>query len=87
MNEIEELKTEVKTSYKDYLLPILCLAVGILIGFLLSPIKSGHVTFMSGNTLGSNNGSKNSVADMLNGSKNSVADLLTGRQKNGQEKM
>ena len=82
---MEELKT--KANGKDYLLPALCFVVGILIGFLLSPIKSGHITFMSGNTLGSNNGSKNSVADMLNGSKNSVADLLTGRQKNGQEKM
>ena len=83
---MEELKTEVKTNYKEYLLPALCLVVGILIGFLLSPVKSGRVTLLSGNTIGSHNGSKNSVADMLNSSKNSVADLLTGRQKIGHEK-
>lgn len=84
---MDELKKEVRTNYKDYLLPALCLVVGILIGFLLSPVKSGRVTLFSGNTIGSNNGSKNSVADMLNSSKNSVADLFTGRQKIGHEKV
>jgi len=48
------------------------LVVGILIGFLLSLVKSGRVTFLSGNTIGSQNGSKNNIDDML-----------VGGQKNG----
>ncbi len=44
---------EIKTNYKEYLLPVLCLVVGILIGFLLSPVKSGRICVLSNNTIGS----------------------------------
>lgn len=46
---------EIQTKYGQYLLPALCLVTGILIGFLLSPVKSGRVALFSGNTLGSHN--------------------------------
>ena len=68
---MEELKAEVKTNYGKYLLPALCFVVGVLIGFLLSPVKSGRVMLFSGNTIGSNNGRKNSAADMLLGGQKS----------------
>lgn len=68
---MDEFRTEVKTNYKEYLLPALCLVLGVLIGFLLSPVKSGRVTLLSGNTIGSNNGSKNSAADILMGGQKS----------------
>ena len=68
---MEELRTEGAAKYGQFLLPALCLAVGILIGFLLSPVKSGRVTLLSGNTIGSNNGSKNSAADILVGGQKS----------------
>ncbi len=68
---MEELKTEVTTNYSRYLLPALCFVVGILIGFLLAPVKSGRVTLFSGNTIGSNNGSRNSAADILMGGQKS----------------
>ena len=68
---MDELKTEVKANYKEYLLPALCLVLGVLISFLLSSVKSCRVTLFSGNTIGSNNGSKNSAADMLLGGQKS----------------
>ncbi len=68
---MEEFTTEVRTNHKEYLLPALCFVTGILIGFLLSPVKSGRVTLLSGNTIGSNNGSKNSAADILMGGQKS----------------
>ena len=58
---------EIKTKYEAYLLPALCFVAGILIGFLLSPVKSGKITVLSNNTIGSYNGSGNSAADMLVG--------------------
>lgn len=58
---------EIKTKYGEYLIPALCLVTGILIGFLLSPVKSGKITVFSNNTIGSKNGSKNRAADMLMG--------------------
>ena len=58
---------EIKTKYGEYLIPALCLVAGILIGFLLSPVKSGKITVFSNNTIGSKNGSKNRAADMLMG--------------------
>ena len=54
---------EIKTNYKEYLLPALCLVVGILIGFLLSPVKS----VLSNNTIGSKNGCGNKADDMMIG--------------------
>ncbi|MDE7417758.1 MAG: hypothetical protein K2N44_15885 [Lachnospiraceae bacterium] len=62
---------ESKTKYGDYLLPILCLMAGILIGFLLSPAKKGRITVLSNNTIGSKNGSRNSAADMMVGAQKS----------------
>ncbi len=54
---------EIKTNYKEYLLPALCLVVGILIGFLLSPVKC----VLSNNTIGSKNGCGNKADDMMIG--------------------
>lgn len=62
---------EIKTKYGAYLLPVLCFVVGILIGFLLSPVKKGRITVLSNNTIGSKNGSKNSAADMMVGAQKS----------------
>ncbi|MDE6917982.1 MAG: hypothetical protein K2P39_14445 [Lachnospiraceae bacterium] len=62
---------EIKTNYKEYLLPALCLVVGILIGFLLSPVKSGRVTVLSCNTIGSKNGCKNKAGDLMTGAQKS----------------
>lgn len=62
---------EVKTKYGEYLLPALCLVTGVLIGFLLSPIKSGKIAVLSNNTIGSKNGSRNSAADILMGGRKS----------------
>lgn len=56
---------EIKTNYKEYLLPALCLVVGILIGFLLSPVKSGKICVLSHNTIGSKNGCGNKADDMM----------------------
>lgn len=56
---------EIKTNYKAYLLPALCLVVGILIGFLLSPVKSGKICLLSHNTIGSKNGCGNKADDMM----------------------
>lgn len=53
---------EIKTNYKEYLLPALCLVVGILIGFLLSPVKSGKICV---HTIGSKNGCGNKADDMM----------------------
>ena len=58
---------EIKTKYGAYLVPALCLVTGILIGFLLSPVKNGKITVFSNNMIGSKNGSKNRAADMLMG--------------------
>ena len=58
---------EIKTNYKEYLLPALCLVVGILIGFLLSPVKSGRIGVLSNNTIGSKNGCGNKADDMMIG--------------------
>lgn len=59
---MEEIKMEaVGTKYGAYLLPVLCFVVGVLIGFLLSPVKSGKVTLLSNNTVGSKNGCGNSA--------------------------
>ncbi|MDE6363983.1 MAG: hypothetical protein K2L86_06920 [Lachnospiraceae bacterium] len=62
---------EIKTKYGAYLLPALCLVVGILIGFLLSPVKSGRVTVLSNNTIGSKNGCGNKAKadDMMLGAR------------------
>ena len=48
-------------------IPALCFVTGMLIGFLLSPVKKGKITLFSNNMIGSKNGSKNSAADMLLG--------------------
>lgn len=34
---------------------ICCLVLGVLVGFVLSPIKSGKVSIFSGNSIGSGN--------------------------------
>ena len=62
---------EVKTKYGEYLLPVLCFMTGVLVGFLLSPVKKGRITVLSNNTVGSKNGSKNSAADMMVGAQKS----------------
>lgn len=63
---MEETKLEeIKTKYGAYLLPALCLVMGILIGFLLSPVKSGRVAVLSNNTIGSKNGCGNKADDMM----------------------
>ena len=63
---MEETKLEeIKTKYGVYLLPALCLVMGILIGFLLSPVKSGGVAVLSNNTIGSKNGCGNKADDMM----------------------
>lgn len=64
---MEEIK-EVKTKYSEYLLPALCFVTGILIGFLLSPVKSGRITVLSNNTIGSKNGCGNSASENMIGS-------------------
>lgn len=58
---------EIKTNYKAYLLPALCLVTGILIGFLISPVKSGRISVLSNNTIGSKNGCGNKADDMMIG--------------------
>lgn len=60
---------EIKTNYKEYLLPALCLVVGILIGFLLSPVKCGKICVLSNNTIGSKNGCSNKADDMMIGAR------------------
>lgn len=62
---------EIKTKYGAYLLPALCLVVGILIGFLLSPVKSGRISVLSNNTIGSKNGCGNTAKadDMMVGAR------------------
>lgn len=62
---------KIKTKYGEYLLPFLCLVTGILIGFLLSPVKKGKLTFFSNNTIGSKNGCGNSAEDMMIGAQKS----------------
>ena len=62
---------EVKTKYGAYLLPVLCFVTGVLVGFLLSPVKKGRITVLSNNTIGSKNGSRNSAADMMVGAQKS----------------
>lgn len=70
---MEEIKEEVfRTKYGVYLLPALCFVVGILIGFLLSPVKSGKISVLANNTIGSGNGCGNKAEDMM-----------IGAQKNG----
>ena len=66
---------EIKTNYKAYLLPALCLVVGILIGFLLSPVKSDRICVLSNNTIGSKNGC---------GNKAKANDMMLGSQKDKQ---
>lgn len=56
---------ENKTKYEAYLLPALCFLVGILIGILLSPVKSGRISALSNNTIGSKNGCGNKADDMM----------------------
>lgn len=57
---MEEIKVEeIRKNYKECLLPALCLVVGILIGFLLSPVKSGKVSLLSNVMIGSKNGCGN----------------------------
>lgn len=58
---------EIRTKYGEYLIPAFCFVTGMLIGFLLSPVKKGKITLFSNNMIGSKNGSKNSAADMLLG--------------------
>jgi len=60
---------EIKTKYEAYLLPALCLIVGILVGFLLSPVKSGRISVLSNNTIGSKNGCGNKADDMMIGAR------------------
>lgn len=60
---------EIKTKYGEYLLPALCFIVGILIGFLLSPVKSGRISVLSNNTIGSKNGCGNKADDMMIGAR------------------
>ncbi len=70
---MEEMKMEeIRTKYGAYLLPALCFVIGILIGFLLSPVKSGRLAVLSNNTIGSKNGCGNKADDMM-----------IGAQKNG----
>lgn len=60
---------KLNTKYGAYLLPILCFVTGILIGFLLSPMKKGKITLLSNNTIGSKNGCGNSAEDMMIGAR------------------
>lgn len=71
MNKGVYLMEEIKTKYGAYLLPALCLVVGILIGFLLSPVKSGRISVLSNNTIGSKNGCGNTAKadDMMVGAR------------------
>ena len=71
---MEEIKVEeIKTKYAAYLLPALCVVVGILIGFLLSPVKSGKISVLANNTIGSGNGCGNKAEDMMIGAQKSGA--------------
>ena len=65
---------ETRVRYGAYLVPVLCLVAGILIGFLLSTMKKGKITLFSNNTIGSKNGCRNSA---------SADDLMLGSQKSG----
>ena len=38
---------EIRTKYGEYLIPALCFVTGMLIGFLLSPVKKGKITLFS----------------------------------------
>lgn len=69
MNKGVYLMEEIKAKYGAYLLPALCLVVGILIGFLLSPVKSGRISVLSNNTIGSKNGCGNKADDMMLGAR------------------
>lgn len=60
---------EIKTKYGEYLLLALCFIAGILIGFLLSPVKSGRISVLSNNTIGSKNGCGNKADDMMIGAR------------------
>ncbi len=72
---MEETTIEtIRTNYKEYLLPVLCLVLGILIGMLLSPVKSGRIAVLSNNMIGSRNGCKN---------KAKADDMMIGAQKSG----
>ena len=62
---------EIKTKYGEYLLPVLCLLTGILIGFLLAPAKNGRIAILSNNTVGSKNGCGNKADDMMVGAQKS----------------
>lgn len=76
--KMEEIKVEeIRTKYGVYLLPALCLVVGILIGFLLSPVKSGRVAVLRNNTIGSKNGC---------GNKAKADDMMIGAQKDNSAK-
>ena len=55
MEEIVKELNEKTANYTAYLLPALCFVLGVLIGFVLSPIKSGKVSIFSGNSIGSGN--------------------------------
>ncbi len=69
---MEEIKVEeVKTKYAAYLLPALCFVVGILIGFLLSPMKNGKIAVLANNTIGSSNGCGNKAEGVMMGAHNS----------------
>lgn len=67
----------IRTNYKEYLLLALCLVVGILIGILLSPVKSGRIAVLSNNMIGSRNGCKNRAK---------ADDMMIGAQKSGTSK-
>lgn len=55
MEEIVKELNEKTENYAAYLLPALCFVLGVLVGFVLSPIKSGKVSIFSGNSIGSGN--------------------------------
>ncbi len=55
MEEIVKELNEKTANCTAYLLPALCFVLGVLIGFVLSPIKSGKVSIFSGNSIGSGN--------------------------------
>ncbi len=55
MEELARELNEKTANYTAYLLPALCFVLGVLVGFVLSPVKSGKVSILSGNSIGSGN--------------------------------
>ncbi|MDD3417185.1 MAG: hypothetical protein PHY47_24845 [Lachnospiraceae bacterium] len=59
-----------KEKYQDFLLPVTCLLLGILVGILLSPIKNGfEFKMFSENNAGCNNSAEDSIVGGANKNK------------------